>query len=252
MYEIVYSLCNAFYLKKSIQACFLKIISYDGIVNLKQEKSMSDGALSQDEIDALLAGVDCDVECKSDPGALGTAFFNNVEIVLTAFGSGQTVNEVSVDIFRAYEKGRIRSKAASLFCEEMKKIPRPQCCWVHSKSIEGGKRYDLKYFRNRLHFEDLIYFDDRAIQKIAREASKEILVVALKSTEDNLVEKILKNVSKRTRKIIQEDMYYMGPVRLCDIKDTQEEIMIIAEKLENAGEIVVSRINRGNNNVTNL
>jgi flagellar motor switch protein FliG len=41
--------------------------------------------------------------------------------------------------------------------------------------------------------------------------------------------------------MIKEDIQYMGPVRLKDVEEAQQRIVNIIRKLEEAGEIVISR-----------
>ena len=48
-------------------------------------------------------------------------------------------------------------------------------------------------------------------------------------------------MSKRMAEMIKEDMDYMGPVRLRDVEEAQQRIVNIIRKLEDAGEIIISR-----------
>jgi flagellar motor switch protein FliG len=41
--------------------------------------------------------------------------------------------------------------------------------------------------------------------------------------------------------MIKEDMQFMGPVRLRDVEEAQQAIVNVIRKLEDAGEIVISR-----------
>ncbi len=63
-------------------------------------------------------------------------------------------------------------------------------------------------------FEDIKMLDDRAIQTVLGQADKKDLALALKSVGDEVKEKILRNMSKRAAASMQEDMDFMGPVRL--------------------------------------
>jgi flagellar motor switch protein FliG len=66
------------------------------------------------------------------------------------------------------------------------------------------------------------------------------LALALKSASDELKQKIFKNMSKRAAEGIQEDMEYMGPVRLRNVEEAQQNIVAVVRRLEDAGEIVIS------------
>ena len=52
---------------------------------------------------------------------------------------------------------------------------------------------------------------------------------------------IFNNLSKRLVTMIKEDMEYMGPVRMKDVEEAQQKIVNIIRKLEDAGEIIISR-----------
>lgn len=88
-------------------------------------------------------------------------------------------------------------------------------------------------------FENLIDVDDRGIQTILREVQQDVLMKALKGTDENLKEKILKNMSKRAAELLQDDLEAMGPVRISEVEAAQKEILSIARRLSDAGEIML-------------
>ena len=90
-------------------------------------------------------------------------------------------------------------------------------------------------------FEDIITLDSRSIQRILREVDNNDLAIALKGATDEVKNVIFANLSKRLSAMIQEDMEYMGPVRLKDVEDAQQKIVNVIRKLEEVGEIVISR-----------
>lgn len=90
------------------------------------------------------------------------------------------------------------------------------------------------------YFSDIVYLDDRAIQKCLREVDNATLAKALKGAEYTVINKITRNMSKRAATMLLEDMEYMGPVRKKDVYEAQEEFIRIVKKLEEKGEIVVA------------
>lgn len=88
-------------------------------------------------------------------------------------------------------------------------------------------------------FENLIDVDDRAIQAILREVPGDLLQKGLKGADDQLKEKILRNMSKRAAEMMQEDLASMGPVRVSDVEAAQKEILSVARRLADAGEIML-------------
>ncbi len=90
-------------------------------------------------------------------------------------------------------------------------------------------------------FEDILLLDDRAIQRVLRDVENSDLSIALKGSNDEVKGVILKNMSKRLASMIEEDMEYMGPVRMKDVEEAQQKIVAVIRKLEDSAEIVISR-----------
>jgi len=90
-------------------------------------------------------------------------------------------------------------------------------------------------------FEDIVLLDDRSIQKVLREVESQDLAKALKGVDAEVQEKIFRNMSKRASALLREDMDFMGPIRLRDVEESQQKIVNIIRKLEEAGDIIVAR-----------
>ena len=95
--------------------------------------------------------------------------------------------------------------------------------------------------RKMFVFEDILSLDDRTIQRVLRDVDNADLGIALKSANEEVRNVIFNNLSKRLATMIQEDMDFMGPVRMKDVEEAQQKIVAIIRKLEEAGEIVISR-----------
>ena len=90
-------------------------------------------------------------------------------------------------------------------------------------------------------FEDILLLDDRAIQRVLRDVDNADLGVALKAANEEVQNVIFKNLSKRLAAMIKEDMEFMGPVRMKDVGEAQQKVVSVIRKLEDSGEIVISR-----------
>jgi flagellar motor switch protein FliG len=89
-------------------------------------------------------------------------------------------------------------------------------------------------------FEDILLVNDKGIQSVLKEVENEELALALKTASDELKQKIFKNMSERASQLIQEDMQYMGPVRVSDVEAAQQKIVDVVRRLEDAGEIIIA------------
>lgn len=96
----------------------------------------------------------------------------------------------------------------------------------------GQKIEDLMFV-----FDNLIEVDDRGIQALLREVSSESLLLALKGADQSLKEKIFKNMSKRAGEMFKDDLEAKGPVRLSEVEAAQKEILAIARRMAEAGDL---------------
>lgn len=90
-------------------------------------------------------------------------------------------------------------------------------------------------------FEDIITLDDVSIQRVLREVEPKELALALKGCSEQVANSIYRNQSKRAAASLKEDMEFLGPVRLMDVEKSQQKIVSIIRRLEEAGEIIISR-----------
>jgi flagellar motor switch protein FliG len=90
-------------------------------------------------------------------------------------------------------------------------------------------------------FEDLVALDDRGMQALLKEVPNDKLLVALKTSPEEIKQKIFKNMSTRASQLLQEDLANLGPQRLSDVEAAQSEIVNIAKRLETEGKIQINR-----------
>ena len=86
-------------------------------------------------------------------------------------------------------------------------------------------------------FDNLLAVDDRGMQTILREVQSDQLIIALKGSDDAIKEKIFGNMSSRAADMMREDLEAKGPVRLKDVEEAQKEILAVAQRLAESGEI---------------
>ncbi len=90
-------------------------------------------------------------------------------------------------------------------------------------------------------FEDIVKLGNQAIQRVLKEIDNRDLAVALKGATSEVTKVIFDNISKRLQEMIQEDIEYMGPVRVRDVEEAQQKIVNVIRQLDDAGEIIISR-----------
>ncbi|WP_431306346.1 flagellar motor switch protein FliG [Sulfuricystis thermophila] len=107
--------------------------------------------------------------------------------------------------------------------------------------IDNVREYDpdlaQKILDEMFTFENLLDIDDRGIQLLLREVQSDSLILALKGASPELREKIFKNMSQRAAEMLKEDLESKGPVRLSEVEAEQKEIIKIARRLADEGQI---------------
>ncbi len=90
-------------------------------------------------------------------------------------------------------------------------------------------------------FDDLRGLDDRGMQRLIREISVDVLVVALKGVDENLQEKFFSNMSSRAADMLREDLETKGPVKLAEVEAAQKDILSTAKQLADDGELMIGK-----------
>lgn len=90
-------------------------------------------------------------------------------------------------------------------------------------------------------FEDIVKIDDRGIQTLLKEVDNAKLLLALKTASEEIRNKVFRNISQRAADMLREDLNNMGPSRLSDVEQAQQEIVNAARRLEAEGKILIAR-----------
>jgi len=99
---------------------------------------------------------------------------------------------------------------------------------IEERNPELGQAIRQKMFT----FEDVATLDTPVLQKVLREVDLRDLAVALKTASDTLKGALLSAVSKRAAETVQEEMSFMGPLKLRDIEAAQMRIIELVRKAE--------------------
>ena len=91
-----------------------------------------------------------------------------------------------------------------------------------------------------IKFEDILLMGDRDIQRLLREVDSPEICRALKGADDEIRDKIFRNMSHRAANVVRADMEYMGPIRVADIRNAQAHIVSLMMRMESEGDIVIS------------
>jgi flagellar motor switch protein FliG len=115
---------------------------------------------------------------------------------------------------------------------------------LEGKILEGVAQIDgelcMKIQDNMFTFDNLSGLDNRSIQTLMRNLELDMLMVALKASDEAVKEKFLDNMSQRAKVMFLDEMEAKGPVRITDVEVAQKTIMRIARKLSDKGDIMLA------------
>ena len=89
-------------------------------------------------------------------------------------------------------------------------------------------------------FENFDGLDNRSVQTLMRSIDNDLLMTAVKGATEPVKEKFLSNMSTRARLMFLDDMEDKGPIRITDVEEAQKDILRIARRLSDAGDIVLA------------
>ncbi|NLH19135.1 MAG: flagellar motor switch protein FliG [Thermotogaceae bacterium] len=95
--------------------------------------------------------------------------------------------------------------------------------------------------RHMFVFEDVVKLDDRSMQMVLREVDTKDLSRALKGASEEILNKIVSNLSKRAGQLLKEEIEFLGPLRVVDVEEAQQKIVNVIRRLEESGEIFIAR-----------
>ncbi len=111
---------------------------------------------------------------------------------------------------------------------------------IEERNAELGTAIRQKMFT----FEDMVRLEPATLQRILREVDLRDLAIALKTASDNLKQALLGCISKRAAETVQEEISFMGPMKLRDIESSQMKIIEAVRKLEAEGDVDLAETTR--------
>jgi len=88
-------------------------------------------------------------------------------------------------------------------------------------------------------FEDIAKFSNKDIQTLLKHVETSQWALALKGASEELKDKVLSNMSQRAAQLLEEEMDYLGPVKLSEVESVQQQIVDVVRRLEDAGQLAV-------------
>jgi flagellar motor switch protein FliG len=170
-------------------------------------------------------------------------------IVLTMYGNGDVINNFTVTLFD--DSNPFGMRTVQDYCCNINELELKDDNWIHAVEIRENEKIKFEKPRKFTDFNILCSLDDHDIQRVLHKIDHDVLVRALIPADRNILVAVIKNMSKRSVKILLEDMEYsIFPTTKEDIKKAQRQIVEIIQHMERTGEITVPRFsqNEKNNN----
>jgi flagellar motor switch protein FliG len=153
----------------------------------------------------------------------------------------QHLSDVLQEIFKSGSKARGQSMGGlQAVAEMMGRLDKSIEHGIMSKLAEQNPEVAENIRELMFVFDDLVKVDERGIQELLKEISKDDLPLALRGAGQEVKDKILKNMSSRAAEMLKDDMEARGPVRLSEVEKAQQNILKLCRKLEEEGRIVIA------------
>lgn len=86
-------------------------------------------------------------------------------------------------------------------------------------------------------FEDLRKLNDKDMQQVLKNVENSQWAMGLKGVSEDLKKKVLGNMSQRAAQMLEEEMEFLGSVKLSEVESVQQQIVDLVRKLEDTGVI---------------
>jgi len=151
------------------------------------------------------------------------------------------LSEVLQDVFKVNAGSRGQSiGGAGVVADILARLDKSVESGIMGKLTEKNPQLAESIRSLMFVFDDLVKVEDRGIQEILKEASKEDLPIALKGAGTEVREKFFKNMSSRAAEMLKDDMESRGPVRLSDVEKAQQNLLKLCRKLEEEGRVTIA------------
>jgi len=151
------------------------------------------------------------------------------------------VNDILKDILKTRNNSIARvAGGVDLLAEILNQTDEISSELILSELEEADMELAAQIKQRMFVFEDIILVDDRGVQKLLRKVETMELAIALKAASEEVREKIFKNMSERAGEMLKEEIEDMGPVRMKEVTDAQQNITNIIQEMETKGELIIA------------
>jgi Mg/Co/Ni transporter MgtE len=164
-------------------------------------------------------------------------------IVLTTYGKDDLNESFSISLFDKIESTSYYSSSEVLenarnYCGNINALELKDGKWIYARIIGENEKTSLKKLQ-RIDIVNLL--DDRSVQKVLRELDSDSLARALIGCNEEIKEKIFKNMSERAVRMLKEDMEALGNVTANEVKSSQEKMILIINHMIDTGELAFAK-----------
>ena len=193
---------------------------------------MSDDMLSKKVLDALVAVTESVINKDHERN------IHDTQIVITIYGKNKQITHTSVHLFSKVDWA-IKNNPARDYCEKINSLTFEGDEWIFAKMVNENEINEAK---KPVDFGIFLGMRDLDIQKVLRAVDSATLTLAFINIDNDVREKVFKNMSKRAVVILKEDMECLGPVRLADVTEAKQKVLSAILHLVDVGEIKESDI----------
>lgn len=141
------------------------------------------------------------------------------------------------ELFAARLRAATDSRGVEAAAQVIAQLRKPESDALLEALAERDEAIAEEIRRQMFTFDHLARLDDRDFKKLLQNVPIEDLVLALKTAAPEVRAKVLGNLSNRARQSLVEEEEMMGPRRVSEIETKQREIVEVARRLADQGEV---------------
>lgn len=154
--------------------------------------------------------------------------------VVTTFGHKRIFDKISVSCFDCSTNYQY-DDPANAYCKMMNSLELKDGTWINAKIISENIQYEMRSFIPTILSELILSIDDLSLQKTFRELDTQDIMKVVYNSNNVVREKIFRNMSSRASKMLKEDMEYMSPFNIQEVKEAQDKMLFIIKRLIELG-----------------
>ncbi|MFN3191428.1 MAG: FliG C-terminal domain-containing protein [Aureliella sp.] len=151
----------------------------------------------------------------------------------------QRIFETTRDLALLVEERKDEEESSAKMANLMRSMPKTLRGPMMEELNKKDSKLSDKVKKLLYRFEDLKRINDKDMQQLLANCRSETLVMALQKVDEDLLARVLGNMSKRAKEALQEEIEFAANAKQEEIDQGREEIVRVLAELDESGKISI-------------